>query len=316
MHTILKHIEKYYRYKSDSNFDQINSEKEIVDKKLVKDKKGLIARVEVDKILSKFQIIIYNMSTKTADSFLLYGKPDVDGYEFYSFHWIGDSLLERSSSRFKMNKLITFIFVGLLTFLLTACNQKTQNKQEQATTLKKKIDPTTISYHYVYSNDTSKNCKCPKQFDLNDSSKLDHIKDQFYKSATGHLYEKTWSQQQLKRQDTLSWVLYFNGYISQEVDPLTFETFDGWYAKDHNNIYYYRPMSGGMQLSKIDTADTMTFKLLAGHYKYAMDKNFFYDELQIIEGFIPSKTKLKLDNKERVIEMTCNNKTFKFELVD
>ena len=215
-----------------------------------------------------------------------------------------------------MNKLGTFIIVGLLTFLLTACNQTTQNKQEQTTALKENINPTTIFYHCVYSDDTSKNCKCPIQFDLNDSSKLTHIKDQFYKSTTGHLYEKTWSQQQLKGQDTLSWVLYFNGYISQEVDPLTFEPLEGWYAKDKNYVYYYRPVSGGMQLSKIDTADTKTFKLLAGHYKYAMDKKFFYDEPEIIEGFAPSKTNLKLDNKGRVIEMTYNNKTYKFELVN
>ena len=214
-----------------------------------------------------------------------------------------------------MNRLGTFIIVGLLIFLLEACNGKTQNKQQPATQ-KENISQTTISYHSVYSDDTSKNCKCLIQFDLNDSSKLIHIKDQFYKSATGHLYEKTWSQQLLKGQDTLSWVLYFNGYFSQEVDPLTFEPLDGWYAKDKNYVYYYRPLSGGMQISKIDTADTKTFKLLAGHYKYAMDKNFFYDEPQIINGFTPSKTILKLDNKGRVSEMTSNNKTYKFELVN
>jgi hypothetical protein len=215
-----------------------------------------------------------------------------------------------------MNRLRTFIIAGLLTFLLTACSGRTQDKQQQSATQNDDITQPTISYHSVYSDDTSKNCKCPIQFDLKDSSKLTHIKDQFYKSATGHLYEKTWSQRQLKGQDTLSWVLYFNGYFSQDVDPLTFEPLDGWYAKDKNYVYYYRPVSGGMQISKIDTADTKTFKLLAGHYKYAMDKNFFFDEPQIIEGFIPSKTNLKLDDKGRAIEMTCSSKTYKFEIVE
>jgi DKNYY family len=70
-----------------------------------------------------------------------------------------------------------------------------------------------------------------------------------------------------------------------------------------------------MQISKIDTADTKTFKILARHYKYAMDKNFFYDEPGIIEGFVPSKTILKLDNKGRVFKMTCSNKTYKFAIV-
>jgi hypothetical protein len=215
-----------------------------------------------------------------------------------------------------MNRLETFIIVGLLSFLMTACNGRGQNKEQQPTTPKENVSQTPISYHCVYSDDNSKNCKCQIQFDLKDSSKLTHIKDEFYKSATGHLYEKTWSQRQLKGQDTLNWILYFNGHLSQEVDPITFEPLDGWYAKDKNYVYYYRPVSGGMQISKIDSADTKTFKLLAGHYKYGMDKNFFYDEFQIIDGFIPSKTNLKYDLKRRAIEMSCNNKSYKFELVN
>jgi hypothetical protein len=216
-----------------------------------------------------------------------------------------------------MNRLEIFT-VALLTFLLTACiskTDKTKEESKQTTTQQKVINVAPISFHSVYSSDTSKNCKCPLQFDLNYSSNLTHIKDQFYKSATGHLYEKTTAQKESDKPGELKWVDYFNGYFSQEVDPLTFETLDGWYAKDKNFVYYYRPVSGGMQISKIDTADTKTFKLLAGHYKYAMDKNFFYDEPQIIEGFIPSKTNLKTDNKGRIIEMTCNNKTYKFEIV-
>lgn len=200
-----------------------------------------------------------------------------------------------------MNRFEAFITVGLLIFVLTDCQQPTQ---------------TEISSHYVYSDGIAEKCKCPLQFELNDSSKLTHIKDLFYKSKTGHLYEKTWADRQLKGQDTLSSVLYFNGYISQEIDPSTFEPLDGWYAKDKNYVYYYRPVSGGMQISKIDTADARTFKLLPGHYKYAMDKNFFYDETEIIEGFLPASTKQELDTKGRLYEITCNNKKYKFELVN
>jgi hypothetical protein len=200
------------------------------------------------------------------------------------------------------------IAVGFLIFVLTACQQPISQKENSTSKAS--------TWHCVYSEDTSRNCKCPIEFELNDSSKLTHIKDLFYKSETGHLYEKTSALRQLKGQDTLSSVLYFNGYLSQEIDPLTFEPLDGWYAKDKNYVYYYRPVSGGMQISKIDTADASTFKLLPGHYKYAMDKNYFYNETQVIEGFLPAGTKQKLDSKGRVCEITCNNKKYNFELVN
>ena len=164
---------------------------------------------------------------------------------------------------------------------------------------------------------TKTNVDTLRQYDLDDSSKLTLIKDLFYKSNSGHLYQRTIAQIiNYDHPDSLMWKEYFNGTIPQDLDPKTFEQLDGWYAKDKNFIYFYRPVSGGMLISKIDTADTKTFRLLAGHYKYAMDKNIFYDESQIIEGFIPSKSKLKLDNKGRVVEMTYNNKTFKFEIVE
>jgi len=214
----------------------------------------------------------------------------------------------------KMYRLKTIFYFGLLClFILTACKERTQN-EEQKTFVTDTAQITTSPKHSVYSDDTSKLCKCSAEFELKDSLKLTHIKDQFYKSKTGHLYERTLAQKEVNGH--LTDYEYFNGYFSQEVDPLTFESLDGWYAKDRNYVYYYRPVSGGMQISKIDTADTKTFHLLAGHYKYAMDKNFFYDEPQIIVGFIPSKTNLKLNSKGRVIEMTYKKETFKFELVN
>lgn len=207
----------------------------------------------------------------------------------------------------------TIFYFGLICFVLTACYEQTQNK-EQKSVVTDTAQITTIIKHCVYSDDTSKLCKCTIEFELKDSLELTHIKDQFYKSKTGHLYERTIEMKEVNGHLTDN--EYFTGYFSQEVDPLSFKPLDGWYAKDKNYVYYYRPVSGGMQISKIDTADTETFNLLAGHYKYAMDKNFFYDEPTIIEGFIPNKTKLKLDNKGRVFEMTDGNKIFRFELVN
>ena len=214
-----------------------------------------------------------------------------------------------------MKQINRQIFHVIILLILTSCNETNEKKDlakiETAQTEKQKFIP-----NEKFLTNHSNSCGCSAQFELKDSLKLEHIKGQFYRSQTGHLYEKTWSLQTLKGQDTLVDVLYFNGDFSQEVDPLTFRALDGWYAKDKNYVYYYRPVSGGMQITKIDTADTKTFKLLAGHYKYAMDKNFFYDEHQIIKGFIPNLTNLKLDSKGRVIEMTYKNETFKFELVN
>lgn len=200
-----------------------------------------------------------------------------------------------------MTKLKTFLYFGFLFCFLTVCNGQTKTAQSK-------------TKHCVYSENNSKICKCPAQFELKDSSQLTHIKDQFYKSKTGHLYEKTIGMREIKNK--LTEVVYFNGYFSQEIDPVTFTPLDGWYAKDKNYVYIYRPVSGGMHLSKIDNADTKTFKLLPGHYKYAKDKKFFYEEGEVIAGFSPSKTSLKLDKKKRVIEMTCKTKKYKFEVVD
>jgi hypothetical protein len=200
-----------------------------------------------------------------------------------------------------MNKLKTILYFGFLFCFLTLCNGQTKTNQ-------------LTSKHCVYSENSSTLCKCPIQFDLKDSVKLTHLKNQFYKSITGHLYEKTIGMREIKNK--LTEVIYFNGYFFQEIDPITFEALDGWYAKDKKYVYAYRPTSGGMQLSKIDNADPKTFKLLAGHYKYAKDKKFFYEEGKIIAGFSPSKTSLKLDKKKRVIEMNCKTKKYKFEVID
>jgi hypothetical protein len=70
-----------------------------------------------------------------------------------------------------------------------------------------------------------------------------------------------------------------------------------------------------MHISNIENADVNTFAILKGHYKYASDKNHFYNESEIIEGFIPSKTILMLDGEQHIIEIICNKKAFKFELV-
>lgn len=208
----------------------------------------------------------------------------------------------------------SFFIIAVSAFLSTGCIDHRNVKHPQISLNPNTSQQKEILNHDVYSDDTSKSCKCSAQFELKDSLSLIHIKNQFYKSSTGHLYELTVGIRDVNGE--LTDREYFNGFFSQEVDPLSFEPLDGWYAKDKNYVYYYRQVSGGMQISKMKTADSKTFKMLPGHYKYAVDKGFYYDETDIIEGFLPNNTKLKLDNKGRAIALICNHKKYKLELLD
>ncbi|MDH7460130.1 DKNYY domain-containing protein [Chitinophagaceae bacterium 26-R-25] len=208
-----------------------------------------------------------------------------------------------------MSRSYRFAVPTLLFCIVVACKQQVQNKK--TTSNNTSVATQNIIRHYGDFADDS-TCKCPAQFELSDSPRHTHIKDQFYKSETGHLYEKTIGLRNVKGQ--LTEVEYFNGYFCQEVDPISFEPLHGWYAKDKNNVYYYRPVSGGMQISKVAGADTKTFKLLQGHYKYGMDNRFFYDATQIIEGFNPAKTRQLLNKKGEVTAIIYNHKRFKPDL--
>jgi len=165
-------------------------------------------------------------------------------------------------------------------------------------------------------NDSSKLVDSPKTGDFDiDSSKLTHIKNQFYKDQLGQLFERTVAGREVAGVDTLVSIEYFNGEIPQDIDPLTFEPLGGWYAKDKKNVYFYRPFLWGQQILNIDKADVKTFEVLKGNYKYAKDKNHFYEDSGIIEGFVPSKSKLHEDKSGKIIRITCNNKSFDFGFV-
>ena len=102
-----------------------------------------------------------------------------------------------------------------------------------------------------------------QEYDIDNIGKLTLIKDLFYRSKNGHLYQRTIAQViNFDNPDSLMWKEYFNGTIPQDLDPETFKQLYGWYAKDKNFIYYYRPVSGGMKVVKIDSADLKTFEIL------------------------------------------------------
>ncbi|WP_426493238.1 hypothetical protein [Hymenobacter sp. 102] len=152
------------------------------------------------------------------------------------------------------------------------------------------------------------------QFELEDSASLVHINNQFYRSEDGHLFEKTIADRESNGNNGIVEVIYFNGNLPQDIDPITFEQLNGWYARDKHAVYYYRPTSGGMLCIKMTKADRASFRLLQGHYKYAVDRNNFYNESDMIIGFMPDKTRLLLNNKHQVITMTCGKRKYRFEL--
>ncbi len=187
------------------------------------------------------------------------------------------------------------IIILFITFLLIYCT-----KERKIVPHSKKRDD-----HFV-NKSSRKFERYPAEYDLKDSVKLVHIKNNFYKNKYGFLYQKTFAQKEFNGH--LKDIEYFNGVIPQEIDPHTFQPIENsWFAKDNRTIYYYHPTSGGIQISKIKNADVQTFHVLKGNYKYAADKNNFYKETEIIEKFIPLRTKQITDDKGEVIKLKMSN---------
>jgi hypothetical protein len=135
------------------------------------------------------------------------------------------------------------------------------------------------------------------------------VNDLFY-SKDGHLYQLT-TRQIVDQSDTLHWREYLNGQIPQDLDPISFEQMDGWYAKDKNFVYYYRPLSGGMLIGKIEKADVNTFKILKDCYRHAMDENHVYEDMKIIENLSPSNLKVNYDTDGMLISLQSGTYIYK-----
>lgn len=193
------------------------------------------------------------------------------------------------------------IFKLYLLFFFAACSEnKSKTKYSQP------------SAENILKKDNRKSEKYPAQYELQDSVQLTHIKNIFYRNEFGFLYEKTMAQRELD--GSLKDVEYFNGIISQEIDPNSFQQIgDSWFAKDHKNVYYSRPTSGGKQITKIENADANTFKILDGNYRYAVDKNNFFYETEKMKDFIPSKTEQIKDKEGKVVTLIMKNKKVNLE---
>lgn len=192
------------------------------------------------------------------------------------------------------NILITILF---LSTVLNCVSQKTEKK--------------------LGKNHDLLNCKCPSSFEINEISKLTHIKGKFYRNEKGHLYIKTnYSAEPISDQSLP--IEYFSSLISQRIDVETFKPFDEGltftYAKDKNNIYYCQPTSSGNHIWLIKNADLKTFKLLQTTSElFAADKNRLYRNEEILLKFKPNKTKFKRNKKGEITEFIQGNLRYKIE---
>ena len=183
---------------------------------------------------------------------------------------------------------------------MTNCNEQLQDNNPKSQQ-QKNNNPKTIE---IKRNDLA-------QLELKDSSLLTHIKGQFYKSKPGQLFERTFSNREINGVDTLVSVEYFNGKIPQDVDPLTFEQLDGWFAKDKNFVFFYRPTSGGMLTVKLEKANSKSFKILAGQYLYAVDDSHVFKETEILENINPQKMKIIKDKEGKIVKLISGQTTYK-----
>ena len=175
---------------------------------------------------------------------------------------------------------------------LISCKYSNDNTQ-QANPTEKLETPT----------ETKRNIDTLKEFKLADSFHLTHVKGDFYKGTSGHIYQRTFADQQAGGPDSLMKVEYFNGVLPQDIDPFTFKELDGFYAKDKNFAYYYRPTSGGMLIAKIEEADVKTFAVLQGHYKYAVDKKYVFKDGSIIDNLKSSTLQIERDSSGKIIKL-------------
>lgn len=192
-----------------------------------------------------------------------------------------------------MKKFLYLIMI--LTILLNGCSQKFEK--------------------VGHGSDCSVKCNCPIGYEINEDSKLKHIKNQFYKNEYGHLYIKTGSVRPGKNGEPLE-NEFFSSLISQSIDVDTYKEFDdgAWYGKDKSNIYFTKPNSDGDHIWEIEGADVKTFTILNTIYdNYAIDANHIYKYDEIVVGFNPNKTKFLRNKEGLIIELVQGTLKHKIE---
>jgi len=129
------------------------------------------------------------------------------------------------------------------------------------------------------------------ELQLKDSAKLVHVKNQFYRSHSGQLFQLTEAAHDVPGSDTL----------------VNFK----YYAKDRNFVYSYRPTSGGMYCFKIDSADYKTFKMLKGETFLAADKKHLYNQGGLVDSINPANMKIKRDKHGWAVEIVSGGHVYK-----
>lgn len=93
---------------------------------------------------------------------------------------------------------------------------------------------------------------------------------------------------------------------------MSFIELDGWFAKNKNNVYYYRPISGGMLIVKLENADAKTFRIFKGIYTLGIDKNHLYNETDIVKEIDVRNFRVRKNDAKGTIKIISGKNTVEF----
>lgn len=143
-----------------------------------------------------------------------------------------------------------------------------------------------------------------------DSAKLTHVKNQFYRDKKGRLFDKMDAPLQADNID--AGLVTFFRLTDQDIDPLTFETIDGsWYARDKRFVYEYRPNDSGMICIKMENADVRHFKLLSDNSgQYGADRKHVFEETDIIKHLNPLNMRVITDKEGHLLKIISGQYIF------
>lgn len=133
---------------------------------------------------------------------------------------------------------------------------------------------------------------------LKDSTKLVHVKNQFYRDKNGRLFDKMYAPKDPI--DINAGAIEFFRVTNQDIDPYTFKVIDdSWFAHDKKHVYNYRGNDSGIFCITMKDANVKYFKLMPGDDGglYGMDNKHVFEESEVIAHIDPVHMQV-VTNKE------------------